>query len=587
MVVHSLTARLLPCGRIVTRERFGACRSETQRWQARRVAVQFLPQSRQRLATISVEWGVNMGIRAAALTALLGMAGVWAPPAQAQNPNTFIEIRSQDAPKYDPQHNTASGMGYPMYMMGDTLVSLDYDLKTVRPLLAKSWAVSEDGLTYTFNLRDDVTFCSGKKFTAADAIYTLKRLVDPATRAPFYFRAGLIDTLEAPDPYTLVYKLKSPHSELLIDLANFATTIINKNNVEALGPDFGVKGFDGTGPMCWESWEPRKDLVLKRHAAYKWGPPFYKNPGPVKYEKYIWRIVPEDSARVAAMLAGQADFSRWNPPWSIEQFKKMPTLQVVEAEAYFSLVYMGYKSTRENMSDPRVRKALSLTLDRNELSKAIYFGWAPPARQLVNEKALDSNPATRDVLTKYDPEQAKKLLDEAGWTMGDDGFRYKDGKRLSLLLYAYTVGQNPKLAEVFQAAVRKVGVEIAIQMWDPTIFFQKIAQQDYDIWALSVPYTSAGDLTYLYYHSKNRPQPNRMMWNDPETDRLLDAARAALTPEDRRAALYAVQERVTDAALMVPLIDERLAVVAKKSIKGVKAHGNYGSGTYKGLDLER
>ncbi len=121
------------------------------------------------------------------------------------------------------------------------------------PYLAKSWTISEDGRTYTFKLRDDVSFCSGKKFTAEDVIYTFKRLKDPAIKAPYAWRAGDIKELRAPDPYTVEYELEEPYSELLLQLTMFTNVIHNKESVEALGKDYGIKGADGTGPWCFES----------------------------------------------------------------------------------------------------------------------------------------------------------------------------------------------------------------------------------------------------------------------------------------------------------------------------------------------
>lgn len=170
--------------------------------------------------------------------------------------------------------------------------------------------------------------------------------------------------------------------------------------------------------------------------------------------------------------------------------------------------------------------------------------------------------------------------------MGEGGFRYKDGKKLELLMYSYTVGQNPKLSEVLQGAARTVGIDIKIQTWDPTVFFQKIAQQDYDIWTLSVPYTSAGDQMYLYYHSRNRPVPNRMMWADEETDRLLDAGRTATSDADRERFFKEVQRKMHEEALMIPAAHSRLFLVAKKSIRNVRSHGIYSAALYKGLDLQ-
>ncbi len=114
------------------------------------------------------------------------------PLAQAQ---TLTVMNAIEAAHHDPARTSAGSMT--MYLVGDTLVSLDYDLKTIQPLLAESWTISEDGKTYTFKLRNDVTFCSGKKFTAADVVYSVKRVVDKETKSPFYWRMGKVKDVRA------------------------------------------------------------------------------------------------------------------------------------------------------------------------------------------------------------------------------------------------------------------------------------------------------------------------------------------------------------------------------------------------------
>ncbi len=177
-----------------------------------------------------------------------------AGPASAQ---TLNMMKSIDAPHYDAQRTTWAPTADIVNMFQDTLVALDWDGKTPIPYLAKSWEMSPDGKTYTFKLRDDVQFCSGKKFTAEDVVYSFKRLKDPATRGPYAWRAGHIKELRASDPYTVVYELEEPYSELLMQLTMFTNVIHNKESVEALGKDYGIKGADGTGPWCFESWQPR------------------------------------------------------------------------------------------------------------------------------------------------------------------------------------------------------------------------------------------------------------------------------------------------------------------------------------------
>src|SRR6185312_6895425 len=120
----------------------------------------------------------------------------FATPALAQ---TLMIMKGIDAPHYDGQRTTWSPTSDIVNMIQDTLVALDWDGRTAIPYLAKSWTISEDGRTYTFKLRDDVTFCSGKKFTAEDVIYSFKRLKDPETKAPYGWRAGNIKELRATD----------------------------------------------------------------------------------------------------------------------------------------------------------------------------------------------------------------------------------------------------------------------------------------------------------------------------------------------------------------------------------------------------
>lgn len=513
------------------------------------------------------------------LVFLLAFSLTW--PAAAQ---TLTLLRNIDAPHYDPARTSAGATTEISFLTGDTLVGLDYDLKTITPLLAESWTVSPDGKLYTFKLRQDVTFCSGKKMTAADVAYSFNRVLDPATKAPFRWRMGPVREVRAPDAYTIEYELQTPFNDLLLQLTNFQATIVNKDNVEALGKDFGVKGIDGTGPFCFQSWEPRSQIVATRHAAYKWGPPIYKNRGPVKYERLVWKIVPEEASRLAAMVSGQADMTYSMPDQYLPQLSKIPSLEVLRPEANLRLFYLGFKITRENISDVRVRRALSMAIDRKQMVDSIYFGNGEPAVSYIHPKTPDFDPKAVPGFVRYDPVAAGKLLDEAGWAMDSDGFRYRDGKKLTLRLYGFAGGRSPKVAEAAQGFWRKIGVDLQLQMWDGTIVFSKLAQQDYDIWSIAFPYSSAADALRLYFHSGNIPSPNRMNWKDPETDRLLEIGGTALDPKERFEALSQVQKIVQDQALWVPLVHEGLALVVNKRVKNMRAHHVYTSMVYKLLD---
>ncbi len=502
-------------------------------------------------------------------------------PATAQ---TLNMMKSIDAPHYDAQRTTWGPTSDIVNMFQDTLVALDWDGKTPIPYLAKSWTVSPDGKLYTFKLRDDVSFCSGKKFTAEDVVYSFKRLKSPEIKGPFAWRAGDIKELRAPDPYTVEYELEQPFSELLLQLTMFTNVIHNKESVEALGKDYGIKGADGTGPWCFESWQPRTQIVLKRHDAYKWGPSMYANKGPVKFERLVIKIVPEDSSRVAAMMAGQFDITHQFPSQFIAQAKAAPMLQVQEAKPNFQLLYFGFKTTRPMVADRRVREAMSIAINRAELAKAILLGNADPAFTDVDPYALDFDPKTRDIV-KEDLERAKKLLDEAGWKPGADGVREKDGIKLQPKVYYTQAGNTPRVAEAIQGYLRRIGVQWQLQPWDSTIAAAKMAEQDYEIWSVTVPYLSAGDLMNIYFNSKNIPTPNRMNWKDAETDEWLALGRAALTEADRAKYYAMVQQKVMREHLWIPVLNINMHQVTNKKLKGARPHMIYQNTFYKGLDV--
>ena len=521
-------------------------------------------------------------MRTTAGAMVLGLAlATAAPVADAQ---TLNMMKSLDAPHFDGHRTTWSPASDIINMFQDALLALDWDGKTVLPYLAKSWEVSADGKTYTFKLRDDVQFCSGKKMTADDVVYSFNRQLNPETKAPYKWRAGDIKEVKATDPFTVVYELNEPYSDLLLQLTMYNNAIHNKESVESLGKDYGTKAIDGTGPWCFVSWQPRTETVLKRHDAYKWGPSLYQNKGPVKFEKLVIKIIPEDSARLAAMLGGQFDITHQIPLQFLAQVRSAPTLLVQEAQPNFQLNYYGYKITRPMVSDKRVREAMNIAINRAGMVQGIMLGNAEPTTTFVHAKAPDFAEATKGII-KEDVERAKKLLDEAGWKMGSDGIREKDGVKLAPKVYFTQVGYFPRISEAIQGDLRKIGVDWKLQGWDSTIAPAKMGEQDYELWTVTVPYLSAGELMNLYFDSKSIPTPNRFNWKDADTDEWLRQGKAATSPEERAKFFGLVQKKVTEEHLMLPVMNIGMYMTTNKRLKSPKPHMLYQNTFYKGLDF--
>ena len=516
---------------------------------------------------------------------LFGLAGAAGRPAIAQPaPDTLVVLRAIDADNYDPVRSTARSAGEVDDMLTDTLTAMDWDMKTVRPGLAESWTVSADGTLYTFHLRHDVTFCDGRKMTAADVVYSIRRLLDPATHSPVRWRAGPVKDIRAKDDFTVEYELNQPFAELPYQLSLFFSGIVDRDSVEKLGQNFGVQGFNGTGPFCWVSWTPRQDLVLRRHDGYDWGPPIFKNPAP-QVDRVIWRIVPDDNTRIAALQSGQGDVTQYIPYIAVEALKHNPAIHMVTQPNYFWDYFLGFKVDKPVVSDPAVREAMQYAVNRPAIARAVFFGAGDPADSYLNPHTLDYDPQSKALLPAYNPDEAKKLLDDAGWVPGSDGIRAKDGQRASFTLYGIRDSSWTRMSEAIQADLHRVGIEMKVQLFDATIAWGKLATQDFDSFVMSYPYVSAGDALNLYFLSSNTPTPNRMNWKNQQTDQWLTEARAATDPAVAAHDLAQVQEQLTRANVWIPLVREQLWLASAKRVSGARAYGLYGVGLYKGLDI--
>ncbi|HEY8337929.1 MAG TPA: ABC transporter substrate-binding protein [Tardiphaga sp.] len=511
--------------------------------------------------------------------------GLDVAPAMAQQKAPLVILRRIDADNYDPIRSSSTSAAEVLYMLADTLVSVDFDMKTVKPGLAESWTISPDGKTYTFKIRNDVKFCDGRAMTADDVVYSIKRLIDPASRSSSAFRAGSVKDITAPDAQTVVYELNEPFSDLLFQLALSFTSVVDKDAVEKLGQNFGVQGFNGTGPYCWVSWTPRQELVLKKNPNYSWGPPIYRDPKP-QIDQIVWRVIPESNTLMAALQSKQADISYYLPYFAIDTLQRVPGMKLEQQKNYIYDVYMGFKINKPVVGDAALREAINMAVNKDAIAKAVFFGKGPAMHSLLNPNVRDYDKTAESLMPKFDPEGAKAVLEKAGWKVAADGIREKDGVKASFTTYGIRHDDNTRTMEAVQADLRKVGIDLKIQLWDATVAWGKLATQEFDAFIMSYPYVTANEAMSLYFRSTQAPTPNRMNWKNEETDKLLKVAATATDDATRIKATADAQRQLTEANVWMPLMSQPLWVASTDRVEGVRAHGIYGAGLYKGLDIK-
>lgn len=510
---------------------------------------------------------------------LAGVAYSGAPQAGG----TLTISRQIDADNYDPHRAVAQATVEVVFLLADTLFVMDYDLKTPIPHLVTQWDISQDGRTYTFQLREDVKFHSGRKMTAHDVQYSLERW---QRKSPNAWAAGEVEEIVVLDEYRLEYRLKEPHSELLEHLTMNYAMIVDREVVQELGDSFGVTGFGATGPYEWVSWVPRDRLVLRQNPHYTWGPKdLYYNPGPAYLDEIVFKIVPEAGIRILELERGVSDLAYYTnvPLKDIERLKATPQIMVDEASPFLWVGFIGFKIDRPMMSDIAVREAINRAIDKEMLNRDLWYGKRLIADTLVHSGALDAWVPDPDAVFSYDPEKAGELLDAAGWIMESDGFRYKDGERLCPVMYSF-VGWREDATAV-QSMLRKVGIDLQVKVLDATIIWSELRTQNFDMFTMSTPYLSAGFLCGLYFDSTNTPAPNRFNWIDDETDQLLAAGKSAVDEEERKQIYHQVQQAVYEGIVAVPFYHERLFVAYNNRLHDFVPHSHYAAPLYKGLDI--
>lgn len=391
------------------------------------------------------------------------------------------------------------------------LVRIDRNGK-VQPLLAKSWEISPDGLTYTFRLQEGVKFHDGSTFDSADVKFAFDRARDPkSTNAQKQIFAP-IDSIETPDPSTVVIKLKETSGNFL--------TYLGWGDAVIVAPETAANNAAnpvGTGPFKFKSWTRGDRVELVKN-------PDYWQKDKVKLESVTFRFISDSQAQVAAVRAGDVDaFPNLAAPELFAEFQKDSRFRAVAGNTEGETV-AGLNSAKKPFDDVRVRRALMHAIDRQALIEGAYSGFGTPIGSFFSP----NHPAYVDTtgIVPYDPAKAKALLAEAGY-----------GNGLSITIKTPQMAYASRSAELISAMLAEVGVDLKIiptefpAKWIEGVFKNK----DYDVTIVS--HTEPLDIEIFardnyYFNYKN------------EKFKALIADAAKTTDEKARFAKYAQAQKI-------------------------------------------
>ncbi|MEU5218241.1 ABC transporter substrate-binding protein [Streptomyces sp. NPDC020807] len=429
---------------------------------------------------------------------------------------------------------------------------------TLEPGLARK-ASNPDPLTWVYDLREGVRFHGGGTMTADDVVYSLGRQTDPDNAAAWAQNFQNVASVKKTGPLQVTVRLRKPDSQFPQYMATAAGVVASKAGVEAAGKDYGTSGgLACTGPFELGTWNKGQSIELTRFDGY-WGTK-------AKAEKAVLRVLTDPSGRTNAMLSGEIDGGYLIPTESYGRLRDSGAGTLYFGEG-LSTVNVNITNMKGPLGDVRVRKALSLALDRTGFVKAGLGGAGTVTTSLTTRAAwAHASEATRkaafDVLppATQDIEQARKLVQEAGAT----------GK--SLTVATSSIGQDVSLlATAVQAAGTRIGLKINLKTIAPNaftaLFTDPAAREGIDMFPLTY-YDSITDPLDLLVNFKTGAYMNFAGYSDPAYDKLVDRAVGVYDPEARAKIEADLQKRAVDQLLWIPVAEWPTAVFLNKRITG-------------------
>jgi peptide/nickel transport system substrate-binding protein len=448
-------------------------------------------------------------------------------PSEAGEPGTVNFLIESMPLSLDPRVGTDAQSEHLHALLYDGLLARD-DHMDIVPDLAKRWE-SPDPLTYIFHLRPGVKFHDGRPLTSADVKFTFDSLLSGAVKSLKRGTFPMVESVEAPDPATVVFRLREPYASFLWNLTKTAVGIVPAGS----GAEIAQHPI-GTGPFRFASMRQDDEIVLERNADYFGGAP--------KIERVRFRVVPDEITRALELRKGSADIGGVNSltPDTVATLAKEPGLVVDESPGTV-VAYIAFNFDDPLVARREVRQALAHATDRATLIRYLLRGQARAAASLLppNHWAYDPNVRQYD----YDPAQANRLLDAAGFSRGADGVRFH------LTLKTSTEQSARLLGEALAGEWKSIGVALDLRPLENATFLSDIGNGSFQLYTLRWVGANNDPDIFDYVFSSRRMPPNganRGHYRNPRLDALLDRENVEMDREKRKAILSQIQEIVAE-----------------------------------------
>ena len=471
---------------------------------------------------------------------------------QKTSDKTLIFGRGGDSITLDPSLIYDGESAKVCDMIYDTLVQYREDTTDIEPALANTWDNSADGLTWTFYLREGVTFHDGSPFNAHVAVYSLNR---PNAQLSDFFNST-INHIIALDDFTLEVQLNTPYAPFLSLIASTQNSIVSQTAVMHYGMDFEYNPV-GTGPFKFVRWDRNDQIVLQAYDSHWAGKP--------AIDKLIFRSIPDNSIRFMELQAGHLHAMEFPNTDDLVLVQSDPVLEL-EMQPSLNVGYLAMNMEKPPYDNLKVRLAINHAFNKVDIIEKLYQGTGIPAKNPIPpslwsyDDSIDAYP--------YDPEYAKQLLTEAGYPNGFETTLW------ALPIPRPYIPNGQALAEILQSQLSDIGIEATIVTYDWNTYIAKTQNGEHDMAMLGWSASADPDNFFYYLLSKTTAQKpdalNIAFYRSDEMQDVLDMARTS-TDRAERIELYQKAQAIFHRDVpWVPLAHAQRLLVINKNVQNLK-----------------
>jgi ABC-type transport system substrate-binding protein len=471
------------------------------------------------------------------------------------DPSTFRVAVGIDLDTLDPAGQTTTTVANMVDYTVETLTRIDEE-GAVHPLLAEDWEVSDDGLTYTFELRQGVEFHDGEPFNADAVVASFERVLDEEVTVPVRGHLEPIETVEAIDEHTVEMTLSQPFAPFLAGLSFSAGAVVSPASIE------GDAYLDytepvGTGPYTFGEYREGERFVVEKFDNY-WG----EEP---HYDTVEFQIVPEAATRVSLVRAGQVDMIILPPVSDLPALEEDPEIEVLMAPGNRT-IFIAINN--EIVDDERIRQAMNYAVDKDALIERVLFGAADPVDAPMHESLFGHCPVGG---YEYDPDRARELLDEAGVDELDVSFIAPTGRYI----------QDSEVAQAISGFLAEVGINAPVETMDWPTYLANInvptEEQGADMHLLGWAPSYMDSFQHMVVFQTDQQPPAGLAtahYSNPEVDDLLAQAAQELDESAREDIYCEVSETVMEEAPWIFLYSQNFPIVYRSGIENISYRPN-------------